>query len=108
MDPARHDAVLAAVSHLPHVLAFALTASTERRALSVAPRSFLDATRVAKSDPDLWDDILLSNRAAVRASLHRLAEVIDRYDTALRRNDRATITKLLRHASSIRRTLRDA
>ena len=107
MDPARHDAVLGAVSHVPHLLAFALTASTSRRALAVAPRSFLDATRVAQSDPDLWDDILLSNRAAVRASLRRVVHALGRYDHALRRNDRHTLIRLLRHAQSIRRRLSD-
>lgn len=105
MEPAAHDAALGAVSHLPHLLAFALVAATDRRALAVAPRSFLEATRVAKSDPDLWDDILLSNRAAVRAAMRRFTHAVSRYDQALRRGDRRTLIQLLRHAQTIRQRL---
>ena len=65
MDPNRHDRLLANLSHLPHLLAFCLVDATDRRVLELAPRSFLDATRVAKSDPELWDDIFLTNRPAL-------------------------------------------
>ena len=105
MGPAAHDRVLGAVSHLPHLAAFALTASTDRRALALAPCSFLEATRVANSDPDLWDDILLDNRAAVRAALRRFGASLKSYDRALRRNDRRSLRALLRRAHAIRQRL---
>ena len=72
LSPDAHDRCLAAVSHLPHLLAFSLIGATADDALALAPRSFLDATRVAKSDPDLWDDILLSNRRELVKALDRL------------------------------------
>jgi prephenate dehydrogenase len=71
VSPQRHDQLLAATSHLPHLLAYSLMASTPPDELLMAPRSFLDMTRIAKSDPDLWDDILLSNRTALSASMAR-------------------------------------
>ena len=67
MTPAAHDAAFAAVSHLPHLLAFALMqsiAAQERGAefLSLAGPGFRDFTRIAASDPTVWRDIFLSNR----------------------------------------------
>jgi len=67
MTPAAHDAAFAAVSHLPHLLAFALMqsiAAQDRGAefLSLAGPGFRDFTRIAASDPTVWRDIFLSNR----------------------------------------------
>jgi prephenate dehydrogenase len=73
LAPRRHDLLLATVSHLPHLLAFCLTELADGRELSLAPRSFRDATRVAKSDAGLWEGIFLSNRAG-------LARAISRFD----------------------------
>lgn len=81
MSAEEHDQVFAAVSHLPHVLAYALVAMiAERpdaeRLFSFAAGGFRDFTRIASSSPEMWRDIALANRAAL------LAE-IDRYDKAL-------------------------
>ena len=67
MTPAAHDAAFAAVSHLPHLLAFALMqsiAGQDRGAefLSLAGPGFRDFTRIAASDPSVWRDIFMSNR----------------------------------------------
>ena len=98
----RHDELLAATSHLPHALAFALSASAPRRGLPSMPRSFLEMTRVAKSDPDLWAAILLSNRSAVAAAWREF----DRSSAALRkaitRKDRKALTRLLAKAKARR------
>jgi prephenate dehydrogenase len=82
-----------------------LVAATDPKALAIAPRSFLEATRVAKSDPDLWDDILLANRAAVRTALRRFSEALAGYDRVLRRGDRRALLQLLRRSHSIRKNL---
>ena len=107
MDPARHDRRLAAVSHLPHVAAFCLVEAADHGARSIAPRSFLEATRVAKSDPDLWDDILLSNRTALLASMTRFEQRWKRAKRLLARQDARALRHFLRHASILRRTLED-
>ena len=107
MSPERHDRLLAAVSHLPHLLAFSLVGATPTAALPLAPRSFLEATRVAKSDPDLWDDILLSNRDAVLAGMARFDARWRQFRRALTARDRRRLGHLLRHAQTIRQTLAD-
>jgi prephenate dehydrogenase len=81
MPPAEHDAVLAAVSHLPHVLAFALVRDIAARGnaaqlFSFAAGGFRDFTRIASSHPEMWRDICLAN------SDHLLHE-LDRYTADL-------------------------
>jgi prephenate dehydrogenase len=72
MSPDAHDAAFAAVSHLPHLLAFALISSISSQAqgrdfLSLAGPGFRDFTRIAASDPVMWRDILMANRQELLA-----------------------------------------
>ncbi len=88
MSPQAHDAAYAAVSHLPHLIAFALInsiTSQERGKdyLSLAGPGFRDFTRIAASDPQMWRDILIANREELLAqsrifqqSLHTLEQLI--------------------------------
>ena len=88
MTPRRHDQVFAAVSHLPHALAFALVEMIANRPdaqelFSFAGAGFRDFTRIAGSSPEMWRDICLANReallteiAAYQAALATLAEYI--------------------------------
>lgn len=82
MDPRHHDEVLAATSHLPHVLAFVLTAMLGRKdekqeIFQYAAGGFRDFTRIASSDPRMWLDICLANR-------RELVPLIEQYREALR------------------------
>ncbi|MEJ2344416.1 MAG: prephenate dehydrogenase/arogenate dehydrogenase family protein [Gammaproteobacteria bacterium] len=82
MAVAHHDEVLAATSHLPHVLAYALVDTLSRMGESeeifqYAAGGFRDFTRIASSDPVMWRDICLANRDA-------LLGVIERYEADLR------------------------
>lgn len=82
MDAEKHDRVLAAVSHLPHMVAYALvnTVSCEDRfgenILNYSAGGFRDFTRIASSDPTMWRDIALTNREA-------LLEVVGYFETVL-------------------------
>src|SRR2546421_497976 len=74
MDPDEHDAVLAAVSHLPHVLAYALVHELASRAdaprlFEYAAGGFRDFTRIASSHPEMWRDICIANRDRLLAEL---------------------------------------
>jgi 3-phosphoshikimate 1-carboxyvinyltransferase len=92
MEVERHDEVLAATSHLPHLLAFNLVDALARRDESLeifryAAGGFRDFTRIAGSDPVMWHDIFLANRDAVlrqldsfRADLDTLRDAVDRRD----------------------------
>lgn len=81
MDADEHDAVLAAVSHLPHLLAFALVHEVAARAnsaelFSFAAGGFRDFTRIASSHPEMWRDICVANR-------DRLLEEVKRFSAKL-------------------------
>ncbi|MGE5397492.1 MAG: prephenate dehydrogenase [Chitinophagales bacterium] len=78
MDAAEHDRVVAAVSHLPHVVACSLVAMLEKeeKYLSLAAGGFRDTTRIASGDPDLWTGILLSNRRFLAAYLDKFIDQI--------------------------------
>ena len=72
MTPEQHDAAFASVSHLPHLIAFALMNAISGQPqgkdyLSLAGPGFRDFTRIAASDPKVWRDILLSNREELLA-----------------------------------------
>jgi prephenate dehydrogenase len=74
MSPADHDATFAAVSHLPHLLAFALVdelagRKDAARLFGFAASGFRDFTRIAASSPDMWRDITLQNKSALQAEL---------------------------------------
>ena len=71
MIPSRHDALVAAASHLPHLLAYTLVGATPEEAAKLRLKSFKDVTRIARSEPELWDDIFLSNRKALLEAIAR-------------------------------------
>jgi len=78
MSPQEHDAVFAAVSHLPHLLAFALVRDLAGRdnaaqLFGYAAGGFRDFTRIASSDPEMWRDICLANKDALLAEMDRYA-----------------------------------
>jgi prephenate dehydrogenase len=97
MDPRAHDRLLGAASHLPHLIAFALAGAASPSA-SCPTRSFLEMTRIAKSDPDLWDDIFLSNRDAVLAAAANFERHWNALRKALARRDRVALRRLLSRA----------
>lgn len=91
LSPQAHDEAVAATSHLPHVLAYALASvagaqsGSNPHVVDLAAGSFASGTRVAQSSPDLWREIALSNRAAlahaVRTCQAELSEVIVALDS---------------------------
>lgn len=103
-----HDAVLAAVSHLPHVLAYALVDQVARhkdakRLFSFAAGGFRDFTRIASSHPEMWRDICLANRKALLAELGRYEGELDRVRRMLERGDGKALEALFSGARDARR-----
>ncbi|WP_085315598.1 prephenate dehydrogenase [Derxia lacustris] len=94
MDPLQHDRVFASVSHLPHLLAFALVAAIAREddaavKFAHAGGGFRDFTRIAASSPEMWRDICIANKPALlrelvafEQELALLRRLIDNGDTA--------------------------
>ncbi|MEQ5802295.1 bifunctional prephenate dehydrogenase/3-phosphoshikimate 1-carboxyvinyltransferase [Halomonas sp. H10-9-1] len=92
MSVARHDQVLARTSHLPHLLAFSLVDTLARQderldIFRYAAGGFRDFTRIAGSDPVMWRDIFIANRAAVLASLDDFEAGVARLRDAVERGD---------------------
>ncbi|MFQ6172388.1 prephenate dehydrogenase [Oryzobacter sp. R7] len=86
LDPERHDAAVAAVSHVPQLAASLVAARLEaldERAVALAGQGLRDVTRIAASDPHLWTQILAGNAPAVRTVLADLAADLERVVGAL-------------------------
>jgi prephenate dehydrogenase len=103
----RHDALLSAVSHLPHVLAFALIGELADRPDAadywrVAGTGLRDFTRLAQGHPDMWRDICIANAARLRADLAAYQEALLRIDTMLARSDSAGLGGLFTRSRDAR------
>lgn len=107
MSPETHDAVFAAVSHLPHLLSFALVHDLAERGnrdllLSFAASGFRDFTRIAASSPEMWRDICLSNRDALLDELDRYMKELETVRAALEHSDAQKLETIFSEARSIR------
>ncbi len=107
MTPEAHDATFAAVSHLPHMLAFAavnaITAQSQGAAfLDMAGPGFRDFSRIAASDASVWRDILNANSAEVLTQLAHFRAALDQFETALKQSDAAALQHLIQQASDVR------
>jgi prephenate dehydrogenase len=103
MSAALHDRVLAAVSHLPHLLAFALVEDLAGRAdaeefFRLAGTGFRDFTRIAGSSPEIWRDVCLSNRAALVSELESYQEQLGTLRNLLLAGDGAALEALFARA----------
>jgi prephenate dehydrogenase len=108
LDPASHDRAVAAISHLPHVAAWALVDAVARfapDALNIAGRGFKDTTRIAAADPDVWREILLDNREAVRESLVAFRAAVDDLERLVLAGDGPALTAFLARMKTLRERL---
>jgi prephenate dehydrogenase len=107
MSDENHDAAFAAVSHLPHLLAFSFfnavsTQPSGREFLSLAGPGFRDFTRIAASDPSVWRDILMSNREEVLNQSQRLRLALDAMEQAMQSGNVEALEDLIRSAAEAR------
>ena len=107
LTPEEHDEVFAAVSHLPHLLSFALVHDLARRdnrelLLSFAASGFRDFTRIAASSPEMWRDICLANREALSRELQFYIAELTRLAGALEQGDAAQLEQTFRTAHELR------
>ena len=108
LDPDSHDRIMAAISHLPHVAAWALVdavARFEPAAFAFAARGFRDTTRIAAADPAMWTEILLGNREAVVASLGAFRGALDQLERLVVAGDRRGIAAELARLKTERERL---
>lgn len=110
LDARDHDAIFSAVSHLPHVLAFALVEMLGRRPnaaelFSFCGSGFRDFTRIAASSPEMWRDIALANRDLLARDIDDFAAALATLKDALNANDAAALERLFTAAQASRSKL---
>lgn len=107
MTAAEHDAAVAAISHLPQVLASALiqVGARDPHALDLAAGSFRDLTRVALSEPDWWAELLVGNQIEVRRVLGSLIEELGGWSEALEAGAVDRLTAGLQRARRVRQAM---
>jgi prephenate dehydrogenase len=110
MSCVQHDAIYAAVSHLPHLLSYALMASVvnsedAEQKLSHVGAGFKDFTRIAASSPEMWRDICLGNRAAILKELDQYLLIVGHMRKLISESDGTGLEKLFNKASKARQDL---
>ncbi len=108
MDAGEHDRIFAAVSHLPHLLSFALVAAIGSepggaRKLGYGGAGFRDFTRIAASSPVMWRDICVANRAALGEELRGYRALLERLQRAVDDGDAAVLQQTFELAAQLRR-----
>lgn len=107
LDAARHDAIFAAVSHLPHMLAYAYVhqlaeAANADELLQFAGSGFRDFTRIAASNPQIWTDICLANRQVLAGLLQQQQHELAYLQECLQQGDAQKLTAFFAKAQKIR------
>ena len=108
MDVHRHDAILAATSHLPHVLAFALVdmlghQDEQSEIFNYAAGGFRDFTRIASSDPTMWRDICLANKNEIIPLLEQTKSQLNKIQCLLENNESQQLFEIFAYANTARR-----
>lgn len=107
MSPEAHDGAYAAVSHLPHLLAFAFMNGINSQAqrdsfLSLAGPGFRDFTRIAASDPKVWRDIFAANKDELLEQTQHFQKALYALETHIKRGDADALARLIAQASDAR------
>ena len=110
LEAAAHDRIFAAVSHLPHLLAFTLVSELASRPdavelLGFAAGGFRDFTRIAASSPEMWRDVALQNRAALLEEIDRYAARLAVFRDLVERGDGPALQRLMAEARASRQSL---
>ena len=113
MSPEMHDKTFAAVSHLPHVLAFALVDEIARKPhadllFQYAASGFRDFTRIAGGSPEMWRDISLANRSALLTEIDEYAARLADVRAMIERSDAAALDAVFSNARDARRAWLDS
>ncbi|MGH8629176.1 MAG: prephenate dehydrogenase, partial [Burkholderiales bacterium] len=107
MSPAKHDAVFAAVSHLPHLLAYGLVSEiagrrNSKQLFGYAAGGFRDFTRIASSHPEMWRDISVANRDFLLKEIRGFESVLKKIKATLKKRNAKALEKLFARARSAR------
>ncbi|WP_411725453.1 prephenate dehydrogenase [Methyloglobulus sp.] len=112
MDAGHHDAVLAATSHLPHIVAFAMVdmlghKDEQSEIFKYAAGGFRDFTRIASSDPTMWLDICVANKNEIMPLIQQLKDELDKIQQFLDSNDNQQLYNTFTYAGKARQRFLD-
>ncbi|MDS1030673.1 prephenate dehydrogenase [Bacillota bacterium LX-D] len=111
LDPHKHDYIVAAVSHLPHIIAANLVntvgelAKEEQLTLMLAASGFKDTTRIAMGDITMWRDICLSNRKMLKKMLTLFRQQLDEFEKVIDEENKSLLADLLGRAQTLRKQI---
>ena len=115
MEAAHHDLVCAVTSHAPHLIAYTMVGVaddlrrvTDQEVVKFSAAGFRDFTRIAASDPTMWRDVFLNNKAATLEILGRFTEELFALQRAIRTGDGKLLHDYFTHTREIRRGIIDA
>ncbi len=111
MDPAEHDRVFGAISHLPHMAAFALVNAVAgmkngERLLDFSGGGFRDTTRIASSPPEMWADVALANAGTVLEMMGNFSAELAKIEGAIKKGDKDGLVSLFEKANRFRNKLK--
>ena len=107
LDAREHDAIFAAVSHLPHVLSYAIIRGIFQQhngadLMALGGPGFRDFSRIAASDPVVWRDILTTNREQVLLQISHFKDALNDFEQAIQLNNPQALEDMIRQASDLR------
>ena len=107
LTPTEHDAAFAAVSHLPHVLSYAIIRGIFQQhngpeLMALGGHGFRDFSRIAASDPVVWRDILTTNRDQVLLQINHFKDALNEFEKAIQDNEPQALEDMIRQASDLR------
>ena len=105
MSPEEHDKIFGYVSHLPHMVAFAMMETIPADLVPYAAQGLKDATRIAASSPQMWNDICLSNKRNIINALDEVVKNLSVIRKAISTDDQKTLLNLLKNAKTKRDSL---
>jgi prephenate dehydrogenase len=111
MDPGEHDGIFAAISHLPHMVAYALVnvmcdLPNGEKLLGFAGGGFRDTTRIASSPPEMWADVALANSEAITLMIEKMTGRLGEIESAIKAGDREKLLAFFEKANRFREKLR--
>ncbi len=103
--PAKHDRILANVSHLPHITAVGLMNASDVKELTFAGKGFMDMSRISSSPANIWADVLATNASNIAGSIDRITAELGKLKRAIKSGNKKQIERLLKTARNKRSAL---
>jgi len=105
LAPGAHDKMVSEISHLPHMLVFALLNSIDNASMPLASTGFADTTRIGASDAKVWKDIAVSNKKEITRSIEGFKKSLAMIEKAIKRENAPRLLKIFKAAKAKREAL---